>query len=868
MTSMTVESADRTEVRDSISDLRAEAPADGSLELERPVEAPTSVQSACRVNSRSSWQVLGQRDFRLYFFGSLISNLGTWLQNTAQILIAYRVTHSVFMVGLIASAQFAGMVISPWAPILADRLSPRAVLVGTQGFSALIAGLMAWRYHDGLLGVHTLLVGALGLGFAFALALPVQTALVPALVDEDDAADAVKMNSVSYNAGRALAPALCVPVIIFVGPDLIFALNALSFAIFTIILRRLPRIANDTSLRRTFRYMLSRLLYATASLPLIVVRRASPKDTASPTSETSVEHPRARVTDGLITALRRRRLLLLLAIVAAVTLADDPILVLSPAVAARLHMPGASAGYFIAALGWGSVLGSLPPISVRGNSAQHASRHAAFSLLILGASIVVFATGLWAPASLIAASVAGAAALYAGTAAQTALLRHHQKNGPDVAAVASVAAMWAIAWAGTKPFASLVDGWLASRHGIVFTSIMLTAPAIIIALCELLLPHEAKRRINNRGERIVSGIAHRSIRPLTTACPQLPSENAGSIACLANPNPTTKIFPKSSLKVVSDDLSGHVILLRGTARNAVTKLIYELPNLPVNQVTAREVETGKRLLVDREKFLPKWPDGAKTVLNEDIGLLMGAPDPLNSSCVLILRNDAHSRGARRAVRNLIGVRVRNSNEQYIARNFASSGPSASLRDVSEFCLIYYDVDDERKSHPITLARRAKQQGWWYKYDAPSIAPLVSLEIEAECISSHESAFSPWAFQTEQHARPTVKYLFPRVDDSILDEHVSLGLRRQELPVSSKPLYFQSLADEPALCRPLVCDATRERHPIILGVGTPNTTTQIVPLKAGAYLGLHNASAFLESNSFVQSPLAFVEHASGAYCLRT
>ena len=67
---------------------------------------------------------------------------------------------------------------------------------------------MAWRYHSGLLGVHTLVFGALGLGLAYALALPVQTALVPALVDPADATNAVRMNSVSYNAGRALAPAL------------------------------------------------------------------------------------------------------------------------------------------------------------------------------------------------------------------------------------------------------------------------------------------------------------------------------------------------------------------------------------------------------------------------------------------------------------------------------------------------------------------------------------------------------------------------------------------------------------------------------------------------------------------------------------
>ena len=442
MTAATWESADRAEVPESTSNLPAEEPASGSPEPERPAAATGSVQPAAEATSRSSWQILGQRDFRLYFFGSLISNLGTWLQSTAQVLIAYQVTHSVFTVGLIASAQFAGMiVVSPWAPVLADRFSPRAVLVGTQCCSALIAVLMVGLHLAGMLRVGWLLAGRLGLGFAFSLALPVQTALVPALVRDEDAADAVEMNSVSYNVGRALAPALCVPVIISIGPDLIFGLNAISFVIFVVILRKLPRLANDTKLSQTFADMLSRLWCA-------IVPRASVGRPVNPVRDTLAIRPRARVRDGLKTALRRRRILLLLAIVAAVTLADDPILVLSPTVAAKLHMASASAGYFIAALGWGSVLGSMPRTSTGNNSAQHASRRAAISLLFLGASIVVFTTGLSFGVSLGAIVVAGAAGLFAGTAAQTALLRHHQKNGPDVAAVASVAALWAIAWAG------------------------------------------------------------------------------------------------------------------------------------------------------------------------------------------------------------------------------------------------------------------------------------------------------------------------------------------------------------------------------------------------------------------------------------
>ena len=420
-----------------------------------------------RKTRRSAWLLLSQPRFRLYFLGSLTSNLGTWLQSTAQILIAYEVTHSVFTVGLVTSAQFAGMVlVSPWAAVVADRVGTKTLLIGTQGASALVALYMAWRYYTGLLGVHTLVFGALALGFAFALSLPVQAALVPALVDPSDATAAVKMNSVSYNAGRALAPALCVPVMALVGHDIIFLLNAVSFIIFAVC------VALALSGRRP----------AAGKAEAVTCHAAD-----EPTGPR-----RTRVTDGIVIALRQPRILLLLAIVATVTLADDPILVLSPALAVKLHLSNAWTGYFIAALGWGSVLGSLPPTSTRDNGMASASRRAAISLLILGLSVALFALGFRSQVSLLAACAAGAAGLFAGTAAQAALLQHHQNERSSIPTIASVAALWAIAWAGTKPFASLLDGMLASHLGIQITGIALALPAIIIALCEICIPQRCK----------------------------------------------------------------------------------------------------------------------------------------------------------------------------------------------------------------------------------------------------------------------------------------------------------------------------------------------------------------------------------------
>ena len=401
---------------------------------------------------RSSWRLLRNPRFRLYFLGSLVSNLGTWLQKTAQVLLAYQLTHSVFAVGLVVSAQFCGIpLLSPWAAVLASRIGSRKTLVATQCVSAAVACAMGWRYHNHMLGEHSLLAGALALGFAFSLALPVQTALVSRLVEPGDVEAAMAMNSVSYNSGRALAPALSILVIAFVGPDLIFAINGISFVIFAIVLSLL--------------------------------------------STSAVKHqpsPSTHVADGLRIALHRRRILLLLAIVAAVTLADDPVLVLSPSLThTTLHVSSGWAGYFIAALGGGAVLGSLFPITGRRSvGPSQTSRRAAWSLLALSLSVVVFTAGVSTWVTFFAAFTAGTAALLTGAAAQRVIVGRRK-------AAMSVAGLWAIAWAGTKPMASLLDGWLASHVGILLTGIVLASPAAVLALCELWLPRTEKRRIKN-----------------------------------------------------------------------------------------------------------------------------------------------------------------------------------------------------------------------------------------------------------------------------------------------------------------------------------------------------------------------------------
>jgi MFS family permease len=407
---------------------------------------------------RSAWRVLAHGDFRLYFAGSVLSNIGTWLQNTAQVLLVYRLTRSVLAVGVVTCAQFSSpLLLAPWAGMMADRVGTRRVLMTTQLISAVIAALLAALQFGGMLKEPFLIVGAVLIGLAFTFTLPALSVMVPTLVPEADTKAAMAMNSVSYNIGRALAPVIGVVVISTIGFGWAFALNAVSFVIFTATLLAVhPR----------------------------AVAAAAPG--------------RSRITDGFRIVWSEPRIMLLLAMVAAVTVAADPVLVLGPSLAR--HVFGASdvwSGYFLSALGAGTILGSFLP------TRQATLRGAAAFLGLLGVAIVSFALAPTIWISVVAAMAAGMACLLTGAATQALLLSH---AGPRRAA--KVMAVWAIAWAGSKPVASLADGWLAGIVGVRATGVLFAVPAIVPALIMVLCPDKAKRffKVDLKGTTGESGV--------------------------------------------------------------------------------------------------------------------------------------------------------------------------------------------------------------------------------------------------------------------------------------------------------------------------------------------------------------------------
>jgi len=170
--------------------------------------------------------------------------------------------------------------------------------------------------------------------------------------------------------------------------------------------------------------------------------------------------------------------MILLLIVAAVTIADDPILVLGPAIAKQLHASPTWSGWFISALGAGTVLGSL-----RRSKHEPTLRLAATALATLALCMLLFvhAPTIWI--GIIAALGAGASCLVANSVTRAALAEH---AGPEHSV--AVMAVWAIAWAGSKPIAALIDGALGSWIGPQWTGLILATPAIIPFLVIMLEP--------------------------------------------------------------------------------------------------------------------------------------------------------------------------------------------------------------------------------------------------------------------------------------------------------------------------------------------------------------------------------------------
>lgn len=172
------------------------------------------------------------RNYRVWFVGALISNIGAWMQATAQnwVVLTELSDNDAIAVGITMALQFGPqLLLVPISGSVADRFDRRRVLMVTQSLLMLLAlglGMLLVLGHAELWHLYAF---ALGLGLVNAFDTPARQAFVSDLVGPDGLSNAVALNSASFNSARLLGPAAAGLLIAAVGSGWVFVINAASF---------------------------------------------------------------------------------------------------------------------------------------------------------------------------------------------------------------------------------------------------------------------------------------------------------------------------------------------------------------------------------------------------------------------------------------------------------------------------------------------------------------------------------------------------------------------------------------------------------------------------------------------------------------
>jgi MFS family permease len=369
---------------------------------------------------------LRHRNFRLFWFGQMISLVGTWMQSVAQAWLVLLLTHDPFWLGVVAAVQFTPvLVLGLFGGIVADVLPKRPTVIGTQAILMVLALVLAGLSWSGTVQVWHILVLAVCLGLVNAVDMPTRQAFVMEIVGREDVANAVAMNSAMFNAARIVGPAVAGLVIGVAGVTVCFLVNGVSFV---------AVIAGLAAMRDADLHVGARL--------------ARPH---------SVSEVGANLGEGLRYVRHTPVVLLAVCLVAVVSTLGMNFNVLMPAMANDvLHVGASGFGFLMSAMGFGSLVAALGVAMLR--------RPLLSVLLVgaftLGALELVFGGIRFFPLALVVVFGAGAGAIAMTATANSAI----QLAVPD-ALRGRVMSVYMTVFAGSTPVGGLLAGWLASSFG-------------------------------------------------------------------------------------------------------------------------------------------------------------------------------------------------------------------------------------------------------------------------------------------------------------------------------------------------------------------------------------------------------------------
>ena len=370
---------------------------------------------------------LRSRNYRIYFIGQGISIVGTWMQNVALSWLVYRLTGSVFLLGLVGfTSQIPTFFLSPFTGVITDRYNRLKIMTFTQVLFMLQALTIALLVLFNHIDVWQIIALSIVFGVITAFDAPARQSLVIDLIDDPkDLGNAIALNSAIFNAGRLVGPAIAGVAIAVVGEGICFLLNTISFVAVIIALLQIKIPVKEVMLHRdNFKKSFSEgFHYTFQSMPI-------------------------------------RTLIIILAML---SLIGFSFVVVLPAYAKELlHGSSDTLGYLMSAMGAGALFGAIYMASRK--TVLGLGRIIAGNIVVLGIAIMAssFSDKMWF--SLIVFFFGGFSMILSLSAINTMLQTIAEENKRG-----RVMSFYAMALMGTSPIGSLLAGTLASGIGIPYT---------------------------------------------------------------------------------------------------------------------------------------------------------------------------------------------------------------------------------------------------------------------------------------------------------------------------------------------------------------------------------------------------------------
>ena len=380
---------------------------------------------------------LRQRNYRLYFFGQLVSVMGTWMQTVAQSFLVLDLTHSGTQLGLTVAVRFLPVLLfGPAGGLFADRQDKRRVLLVTQTLSGLLAAAFAVLTGTHVIEMWMVYLLALALGGVNVFDNPARQSFISEMVPPENLANAVTLNSVSMNMARVFGAAIGGILAAVIGLALCFGCNAISFG---------------------------------AVLLSLVAMRKADLYPAKP-----VSRKRGQIREGFRYVKTTPQLLIPLLMIALIGTLAWEFQVTLPLMASDVFHGGAAAyGVMTSVMGAGAVVGGLI------SAARGRPRARSLCLAAIGWGIAILAAAL-APnmaLELVAMVFVGYGSITFNSYAKTAL-----QLASRPAMRGRVMALWYLAWQGSTPIGGLLVGWIAQELGARWSLIVGGLPTLLCGL--------------------------------------------------------------------------------------------------------------------------------------------------------------------------------------------------------------------------------------------------------------------------------------------------------------------------------------------------------------------------------------------------